>query len=44
MGIVGLIMDVSFKIHMYMHTHLELRLILHEHNFEVKVNETTSWH
>jgi len=43
-GIVELIMDVWFKIHMYMHTHLELGLILHEHNFEVKVNETTSWH
>jgi hypothetical protein len=42
--IVELFMDVWFKIHMYMHTHLELRLILHEQNFQVKVNETTFWH
>jgi hypothetical protein len=32
-GIVELFMDVWFKIDMYMHTHVELGLILHEHNF-----------
>jgi hypothetical protein len=32
-GIVELFMVVWFKIDVYMHTHVELGLILHEHNF-----------